>query len=359
MNQQQNNIQPTKQGVPVMLVAQPIDEDGVNLVELFHTLTGYKLVIAICTVVVTTMGLIYALTTPPVYRAETILLPPSIHDTAELQKADRYYTPDAVFQMFKSRLTSREVRRDFFLHHGVIEQLNPSAKTTAEQRVAFASFNNSFEYMDNKLSLEGADADKIAEWLNEFVTLTAHSTLKEIIADMKSTIGIQRITIQRQIEGALKSAETRRNSAIQQLKEALSIAKKLEATNPLLLMPNNKVAKEGTNPDITIASSNAPLYLRGTRLLQAELDNLQQQKDLKAYALGLPELETKQFALTDININTDLVRVVRVDEAAIAPLRPIKPQRKLIVLGSLAAGLLLGILIAMISAALSRNREEH
>jgi len=64
-------------------VSQPWNpsEDEISLLELWKILATHKKIIFLCVTLATVGALIYALISPPVYRATVFFLPPEIIDT--------------------------------------------------------------------------------------------------------------------------------------------------------------------------------------------------------------------------------------------------------------------------------------
>lgn len=173
---------------------------------------------------------------------------------------------------------------------------------------------------------------------------------------------------------ALNTLNDERTGRILSLNEAIQIAKKLNIQTPESLLAE-KVNLE------TVVSSESPLYLRGIKLLQAELDALQNRKNLemnnpvihnlKADLGGLRfsrEIETLKArnndeafigiqlqplkeelnALQSIDSDYPNMGVAQVDQLATKPIYPIKPNKKLIVVLAGILGLMLGLFIALV-----------
>jgi chain length determinant protein (polysaccharide antigen chain regulator) len=142
------------------------------------------------------------------------------------------------------------------------------------------------------------------------------------------------------------------------LKEALAIANASGLVEPISL---GQVQKTGNSQSAikTIAGSNI-LYMRGSRLLSAELEGLKNRKKADAFVPGLRDLQGKLELLKAIKLDPAQIRVARLDQPAYPPSSPIKPKRKLILALGLLLGLMLGVFAAFFANFLEKQRAaEH
>ena len=355
MDKQSSYIQPTKQGFPVMLVAQPIDDDEINLFDLFRTLAGHKWLIAACTAAATGIGLLYALLATPIYKVETSLIPPTLSDVAALQIAGDSATPETLFKRFSTALDSKSLRRDFFLHHGGQQKLAPEAKTDKELRTAFNSFDGSLTWKDGTLTMVGTDPKLITDVLNDFVQASEQKVRENVVADLQAENRTRTALINQTINARLAAASQALTNRMTQLQEAIAIAKRLGISEYKL--PTVSTNPKGDSIGDAVATVEIPLYMRGTKALQAELDALHERKDNAAFVPGLNKLKQELLQLKSQSIQAKDFRLMRVDEAALTPDRPFEPRRKLIVLGSLLAGVLLGFIAVFLTESFVRNKE--
>lgn len=366
MGEEKSHIQPVKQGIPVMLVAKPVEEAEINLFDLWQTVARHWLMVASFAALTTIIGLGYIMLVPPVYKVETALRPPTKNDIAAIQRfADAVYdksnrptyTTARAFTYFVNKLNSKSARRDYFLNHGVQKKLFPDAKSKQEVRAAFATFDQSLKWNkeESVLSMTGTDPKLDAAMLNDLVVQIGAMARQGMVADLQSVRKTQQILTQSKIDALVATAAQQNQDRIVQLQEALPIAKRLGTSK--LHAPTSSI-KSGTaaNGNASINEANVPLYMRGTKSLLAELDMLKHRKQETAFISGLPELMVHKKQLRKLALNTDGFRLMRVDEAALAPLHPFKPKRRLIILVTLLVGLLLGCFSAFITEAYTRHR---
>jgi len=361
MDRQDSNVQAVNQGMPVMLIAQPIEADEFSIFDLWRALVRRKGMIALIATIATAIGLLNALLASPVYQTSIILSPPAEKDISALQPIEYSVEnpqaePDFIFGRYMKYLQLKSVQREFFLHHGVVDALAPDAKTATELREAVNSFGDSIDFKDDTLTLTGSDPKLIADWLNDFVHVSEISMVESLTADFNSALQHRIDNLKLDVVSKLKMAIHGREDRIVQIREALSIAKVLGISD-YRLSPTITSNKE-LDGKVSVSSQDTPLYLRGTKSLQAELDALQRRKDDRAFIPGLSETELKITLLEARTIKPDNIHVMRVDEIALPPKKSFKPKRKLIVLTSLLIGIILGILVAFIAEASTRTRGE-
>lgn len=138
-----------------------------------------------------------------------------------------------------------------------------------------------------------------------------------------------------------------------------------------------------------LSADKDPDYLRGTRILEAELtalrlrksddqnitllrgleeelallDNnrqvevLESRKDYAAFTESADELRSQISQLEALSVaDYSTVALIRIDQRAIVPAHPIKPRKMLILAAAIVAGGMLGVLVALIrNAARSRR----
>ena len=102
---------------------------------------------------------------------------------------------------------------------------------------------------------------------------------------------------QQQIDLKLRQARQERENRIIRLEEALNTASKLGIEDPVTWDDLRPLRNQSqiTN-EIGDTNKSSPLYFRGTRFLQAELDQLTSREDDRPFVSGLTELENKILA---------------------------------------------------------------
>jgi LPS O-antigen subunit length determinant protein (WzzB/FepE family) len=200
----------------------------------------------------------------------------------------------------------------------------------------------------------------------------------------------------RELAGQLKALRTKaqklRADRIQQLEEALAIAQELGLEDPQsveLSARSLNVSEAARAPSINLAVSGGQEYLKGTRLISAELAAFKSRTSEDAFTPEVRELEA-ELALLESNPRIELlkardnplafvdrarelrasierleraaqrdfssVQFIQLDQPAVVPTRPIRPRRSVIMVAALFTGLMLGVLVALVMNATEARR---
>jgi len=100
---------------------------------------------------------------------------------------------------------------------------------------------------------------------------------------------------------------------------------------------------------VAAGKEQAPLYMRGTKALEAEITVLESRKSDEPFVAGMRDLQEKQSFLEGISIDRSKLSAVTIDAAAIAPYQAEKPRKKLILILSAVFGLMTGIFLVFIT----------
>ena len=192
----------------------------------------------------------------------------------------------------------------------------------------------------------------------------------------------------RALRGRLKMV---RDSRIQQLNEAIQIATRLGIVKPTTPGALGEVGQDGSRSVFRTEVNNQqiPLYFMGVDALTAERDTLlkrkgddfteprvakiqqelkqlennrevqylQARKGEERFFENIDKLRGEQARLQTLRASDLKIELVRVDQKAATPLRPIKPRKALVVALGLLGGLALGVLVALVRAMLRAPRQ--
>lgn len=198
----------------------------------------------------------------------------------------------------------------------------------------------------------------------------------------------QDLLLKNQLEDELQALrltlKNQRMNRLASLEEAIYIAKKLGIHNPTTLssLSHEQMQKLSSNVIRTEINNQKqePLYFMGTKALNAEKEvllsresddfvepriaqiykELELLKNNRRIEMLLSRDNEKLFLEQHAQIRSDIarlkelkadlgdLRLVRLDQQAIEPLRPIKPKRVLIILAGAVLGLLLGVCVAIV-----------
>lgn len=192
--------------------------------------------------------------------------------------------------------------------------------------------------------------------------------------------------------GALRlQMETQRTSRLAELAEAISIAKSIGIRNPTTPSAMGTEALRGSSQVMRteVTNQKIPLYFMGSEALEAEraalarrtnsdftnpriaeigkelrmlevnreVEVLDSRKSEDMFLQDVEPLWAEEARLRGLNIDMSALKLVTVDRQAQEPLGPLKPKKSVIVALSLLAGLMLGVLVALIRHFVRVRRE--
>ncbi len=359
MQSKQPTSHPDARAVPVYMLPYPDRGAEINLLDLWRVIVARKSLILISLLVAIVLGMAYAFLAQPYYRTETFLLPPRPQDIRELTNVTEIlgmeqYTPDRVYQVVLQNLNSRNLRRKFFDIQNLSRQYL-DGKSHGENdidRVFDEKFNDNMRLRRHNqnaasavVSFGGADPEWTAQRLNQFIVFINQFTVGQLVDDVHSAVEAEIKKVRYQLDSKLKLAVQRRHDEILQLQEALRIARALgihESRSFAVPAGNNEVS-------IKVNTALGPLYMRGTKALEAQIAVLESRKSDEPFVDGLSELKQKRTFLENLSVDRGNLSAVTVDSAAKIPYRVERPRKKLIVILAAVLGLLVGFLLLLVA----------
>ncbi|WP_248914083.1 Wzz/FepE/Etk N-terminal domain-containing protein [Pseudomonas moorei] len=201
------------------------------------------------------------------------------------------------------------------------------------------------------------------------------------IASLLEADSLKRAQLQDELKALRLQLKTERNDRVAQLSEAISIASSLgikKPTTPSALADSQRTGS-GSVMRTEVNSQTIPLYFMGTEALEAERAILQQRKSddftekrIAQIAKELQLLQVNREAevlnqranediflrdvepirseiarLHNLNIDVSNLKLVTIDQMALQPTGPVKPNKKMILLLGLALGLIAGLCVAL------------
>ena len=323
----------------------PSQDDEIDLFELVQTLWGYKWLIAGITALATALGVVFALSITPIFEAEAQLVAPRANDVREFQVgvSEIEYSPGQVYSRFQSNLESITVRRLFF-----DEFIDPVIARNPEH-TDFTHFNESFNELlkvdvgtITTVAIESTEPEQAAQWVNDWVDFVASYTVNELVEEANQFIETSLRRIDQQLNSRREVIELRRLDRIIRLEEALVIARAMNIQDPMIESAANQLNME---------------YMRGARALAAEIDMLRSRESDEPFIADIRNLQERAVLLQNIDLNSSLIRVMRIDQAAEVPTSRKSPNRSLIAAVSLVLGGMIGLFAALILGALRKRQQ--
>jgi LPS O-antigen subunit length determinant protein (WzzB/FepE family) len=192
------------------------------------------------------------------------------------------------------------------------------------------------------------------------------------IAELEEEEQLKRAELEDELTSLRENLKVKRESRILQLEESVRIAKSagILKPNPVAMMDSAGENKSGS----------MPLYFMGASVLQAELDALKgrsaddfsepriaeiaremklldknrkieilkNRKDDDLFLSKLAKLRAEEAHLKAMNLNLDKLVLVRVDQPAEQPLKPVSPKKLLTLAIGIILGGMLGVFVALV-----------
>lgn len=234
--------------------------------------------------------------------------------------------------------------------------------------------NNRLESLERKISTAraGYEASKEAQ--------IAQLTEKDVL---------QKAKLSDELEAVREELKVRRQNRIMQLDEAISIAKSLGIKKPAT--PSSLANETRTSGNVIRTEVNGhqnPLYFMGSDTLNGEraalmsrenddftssriveintalkllehnrqIEVLQARENEDLFLIELAGHRQEISRLKSIKVDMDKLNLVRIDQSAIEPTSPIKPNKKLIVMVGMVLGGMLGVFAALIRSMLRKRK---
>jgi len=336
--------------------------DEIDLFELWEQVWSQKIMLIIVTIISMFLGVLLAFSIPAEYRSTTYMLPPQLKDiqalniNAPLVSGDasrlvfKQYGAGEVYKRFLTNLESRGMRLAYFNENELLNYAVVGEVPVNENKVFEDFFNKKLQLSeakqsqgDNQVTFSFSTNDPLlaAKLNNEFIEEMFLKTVNDLSMEVMLDVERLKATLDEQINSRRAVAEQRRLDRLTELEEALIIAEAINLEFSEINQVANNLSME---------------YMRGFAAINAELTVLKSRESDDPFILGLRDLQEQIDFLSNVVVDTSRVKVAIIDQKAIAPDSPVKPNKKLIVAVSLVLGLMLGVFIALIRSAVRKRR---
>ena len=306
-----------------------VTDDEISLLELWDGLVArWKLMLVIVSLgtAISIIGAVVYISQEPEFNIVLHLLPPKNQDIEPLYLptaittnpiATTPWTPKApnvidisvahVFAAFHTNLVSGPLQSKFL-----------SASSIP------LSFNVSLDLNNLYVSSDWHDPDRATQWTIDYVEFIAHYTIAQILTNLDNSIDSRIRVIQHSLDFLHIVSTKQKRAQIIRLKEALSIAKRLNVVEPIVQTP--------------LPPDSVPLYYIGSKTIQAQLDAYTESKSLQLDNYDAAALSTQLNQLQEIDVRTngDGIRVVEIIQEATVSKKPLQlTTTKIVTMGFL------------------------
>jgi chain length determinant protein (polysaccharide antigen chain regulator) len=311
-----------------------------------------KLVVIGIVVLSTALAASYAFLASPVYEAKAFVMPPSQNDISNfnygrVKESELVpYTVKDVYDIYTRYLQAESLRLDFFSRVYV-----PSLSLEEQKRsrdVLYSKFSqvlrvvpplreNSDRY---SVVVQATEPEKAKEWVTAYVAQAGELAKNEMIKNVSIESEVRARNLEQQISSAREKSSKAREDSIARLSEALRIAESIGLEKPPAITVNQSVIAGGEAGQLT--------YMRGSKALKAEIESLQARKSDDPFTDHLRDLQDRYYFFKGLKTEAALVSVYRQDGAVELPDNPVKPNKPLILVLGVIAGLIAGIAFVLL-----------
>tara|TARA_B100000959_G_scaffold221396_1_gene234144 strand:+ start:560 stop:1918 length:1359 start_codon:yes stop_codon:yes gene_type:complete len=386
MNQKEQEApQPTTIPPPYGYFPQ---KDEMSLNDLLGVLLKNKMIIFGITVIATVGAVIYALSLPIVYKAESTFLPPLGSDIQALNISgyqidsigdDKLKTKlidsdsfsiNSVYKTFRKNLYSKEPRRSIFEKMGLLDIFEPKRDEKTDVKAIVVGFTDSFSVTTTgslsgdtvptiSLAMEGGDPELIAEIVNRVGSEVEQQTKTEIISNINAKIAAKINHLTREIKLLRDSVRQKRLDEIERLELAnhidierinvrIAISKKDLKSKKQQIKDNKiKILKEAAmiaralNIKYSVFEQNTQnmqnqlgtskfydqLYDRGYKALEAEIEVITNRESDNKFNPEISALQERLKSLEN-NLKIEQLKSRKNDDPFIESLRDLESELK-------------------------------
>ncbi|MEW5715664.1 Wzz/FepE/Etk N-terminal domain-containing protein [Pseudomonas sp. SB113] len=398
-----------------------------DLLALLRVVWLQKAVIALVTLSIGVLAAVYAFAAVPVYAVSSVLRPTAINELDALNRSGVYaLLPKDALTMVGASLEAYDTRLGFFRANQKLFETFVRPGRTLEQ--SFEEFNrNSFTlilpdpkkpdalnaFVKVEMSyLKGVDGVAILNgFVNYAITLeraqiasdlgvivknrlveldgklaaarSTYFTKKEAeIALLAEKDSLRKEQLQDELRALRSELKTRRNDRVEQLSEAIHIARSLGIIKPSTPSSLSELALNGRSNVMRteINTQQIPLYFMGVDALEAErsalmrrksddfsegriaeiakelqllqsnrqIEMLNRRQDEDLFLEGVEHIRAEAARLRNINVDMGLLKLVVIDKEALEPLSPVFPKKGLIIALGLILGFALGVMVTFV-----------
>jgi len=350
-------------------------DDEISLGELFGMLWQGKWLIVAVMAIAVCIASAYVSFTPNIYEARSEILPPSDSSVAAYDSAWQLITGSPTttivaagadssvdpvditakrfYKAVGQRLASEFLRRYFFesscmaadpVHNSKVESSDqaelqdkqsqhvPSAISVTEDE---GGKGGKIKMKRIVLTVQGTNPQQVADWANQYMQCAIRTVQQEWLNNLDSERQQRIQYLDRQIEAQRAVAQKQKINRIAMLRETMVLAQA------------NELQTANNTSSLVSSYQSDSLYLRGSRVLKAELGELENRSNNDPFIPELPHLLEHKKLLENITLTANQIGVAQVDLPAITPVAPIKPKKALILVLSVMLGAMLGGTIAI------------
>ncbi|HGM5550707.1 TPA: LPS O-antigen chain length determinant protein WzzB [Pseudomonas putida] len=310
-----------------------------------------KFIVITFTVLMGVAAAAYAFLATPIYEAKAFVVPPTQNDIANFNYGRSRdldlspYSVKDVYDIYTRRLQAESLRRDFF-NRVYLPSLSADERKHS-QDVLYSKFSQVLrvvpplkETSDRySVVVQSDNPEEAKEWVVAYIAQAGDLAKNEMIKNLSIESEVRARNLEQQISSARENGRKAREDSIVKLGEALRIAESIGLEKPPAITVNQSTIASGESGQLT--------YMRGSKALKAEIENLQARKSDDPFTDRLRDLQDKYNFFTGLKTDAASVSVYRQDGNVELPDNPIKPNKALILILGVISGFILGVAFIM------------
>lgn len=331
---------------------RPDSSSEIEIMEVVHEMWLQRVTLIAITTAVALIAILYVYVVQPVYEAEALVMPPTQDDVVGLNSGRGaelgfpLLSAKEVYSVYVRNLRSEYLKRQFFrdvylpavnFENGRESRDEVYRQFTKGLSVSLVDGGEQGHYA---VSLEARSPEVAVEWVQRYLEMASRFAMQEVLKGINSEYQVKINNLQRQIEASREDAKKQRADKVARLSEALVIAKSIGLEKPPII--SNSLSSE-----VSAGMSGALIYMRGSKALQSEIDNLNSRDSDDPFIIDLRKMQAEQAYYKNLEISTSKVKIYREDGEVEVPDQPVKPKRALVIGLGVLVGFLLGTMFIL------------
>ncbi|MNF82565.1 ECA polysaccharide chain length modulation protein [compost metagenome] len=252
-------------------------------------------------------------------------------------------------------LQAESLRREVF--EDIYFPALSEADKKKSQDVLYAKFGKAFTIVQTgkespdqfALKVQSESPAQAVDWARTFVSKAGAAAEKEMIQNVTREAEVRARNLNQQIETLREAGQKVREDLVVKLREALRIANAVGLEKPPLINGN-------LSTEVSASMDGELTYMRGSKALLAEIENLEQRKSDDPFIRNLRALQIRYSFYKNLSVSPSAVSVYRLDGPIEQPDSPVQPRKGLILAAGIVLGGGFGVLIALARSFSRRSR---
>ncbi|VVN12442.1 ECA polysaccharide chain length modulation protein [Pseudomonas fluorescens] len=256
------------------------------------------------------------------------------------------FTVKEVYDIYTRYLQAESLRLDFFSN--VYVPSLPSDEQKKSRDALYSKFSEVLRVIPPlregsdrfAVVVQTSNPQKAKEWVAEYVVRAGELAKNEMIKNVSIESEVRARNLEQQISSAREKSSKARDDSIVRLSEALQIAESIGLERPPSITVSQSVIAGGEAGQLT--------YMRGSKALKAEIESLQARGSDDPFTDRLRDLQERYNFFKSLKTEPASVSVYRQDGVVELPDSPVKPNKTLILVLGVIAGLMSGVAFVLL-----------